>query len=292
MRELILQAALRMAATRPVKYPLVTSEPGSLANNCFEVTFSENPEPHVWTFRFRSMEGSDARGDYFASFGVPGVTRTFTIAELVPQRFRAIHHYRGLRPEFNTPLGFLVATFFHVPFLLRHFNRVAQFLYNRRRLVRRDRIRVLRLFLENTVRKRDYTISEISLLTTLYGKRWYRHSQRDALLAYYALVLDSLVVSKDLDKHHGGYRLSPKGIETLDKYEDDSQRHHDNTRIQWILATLTGLLAFTAVAQIAITIWVEVHPDPIRPPRPAGANQLVYPSLPPELEGSRTESDF
>lgn len=258
----ILRKALAKAETRPRHNPLITSEPASLTNNCFVIRLSADPDPRIWTFVFERSWENQAEGLFFEQNKPGGKTRTFDLDELVPQRFEATHYYRGLQPSYTSPLGFLVGTWVGLPWWLRQYNRVTQFFYNQRRLTRRDRIRVLQTFLENTVNERGYRVGEIGLSTTLYGKRWHRHSQSMALLAYYGLVLESLEKSGDLVRKQYGYELAPQGIATLHAYEEDERRHADNVRIQWILAGLTAILAMISVVQIYIAVWQEVTPDP------------------------------
>ncbi|RWN24289.1 hypothetical protein [Mesorhizobium sp.] len=282
-RRFALRTAIKQAVKQPVKYPLITSEPGSFSNNFLAVKLSDNPNPRIWTFRIESINGDEVTGIYFAQVGGLGTSKVYKINELLGQRFEGTHYYRGLHPSYATPEGFLLASFFSLSFLLLQYNRIAQFFFNRKRLARRDRTNVLRLFLENTVRKHDFAVGEVGVLSRLYGKRWHRHSQGDALMAYYGLILESLAGSKDLIKEAGGYRLTPKGIETLDQYEGQESRHRDNFRIQFILAALTAILAAITLTQIGVSVWEELHPDPATIPNPVGDNQLSYPTLPPEL---------
>jgi hypothetical protein len=182
--------------------------------------------------------------------------------QIAKLRFQIIHHYREFAISTDSPALFIVQRLVRYPFFAAWKQRIAQSLFNRRRLARQDRIAVLRYIFDRTVEKSDYRTSSIDLPGNIYGTRFWGRYDHDSHLSYYQIVLDSLVESGDLRRVEHSYVLSPKAVATLDTHETQQERHRDNIGIQRTIAVVTVVLAALAAAQVGTTVWQELHPDP------------------------------
>lgn len=73
-----------------------------------------------------------------------------------------------------------------------------QFLFNKKELVRSERVEVLKILLEKELDQRCYEISSVALSTLLYTEKWVYHPDKSRQLRYNDLLLHSLHESGDL----------------------------------------------------------------------------------------------
>jgi hypothetical protein len=132
-------------------------------------------------------------------------------------------------------------------------DRTEQYFFNRTRLARAERIGILKALLERTLGQREYTASPVTLMTNLHSSRWVFHPEHEKLLAYYKLLLDSLVASGDLIVDGIAYRISPKALGTLASAEEDDRRHSDSISQQRALKWLTVALVLIGAVQAYMT---------------------------------------
>jgi hypothetical protein len=122
---------------------------------------------------------------------------------------------------------------------------------------------VLNHFLIKTIASMNYVDSSIGIATDFYGNRWIGHPEEANIENYYDLIVKSLVHSGDLVHHNSiYYKISSQALATLDKYAEEQARYAEGTTIQRRIVTLTIVLAVIAMAQIVVTVWEELHPDP------------------------------
>ncbi|OWK26017.1 hypothetical protein AJ87_47405 [Rhizobium yanglingense] len=61
-----------------------------------------------------------------------------------------------------------------------------------------------------TIEKRRYETGETDLLTRSYTARWVHRPDKDELMTYYRLLLESLKASADLADGRHGFKLNPQ----------------------------------------------------------------------------------
>lgn len=129
----------------------------------------------------------------------------------------------------------------------------SQFLFNKKELVRSERIEVLKLILENELDQRQYEISSVALSTLLYTQRWVFHPDKSRQLRYNDLLLSSLHESGDLEKTQYGFKLSSKALVTISQYEEDQKKHRENISQAKSMTKLTTVLIFVGLIQALVT---------------------------------------
>lgn len=131
-----------------------------------------------------------------------------------------------------------------------------QFLFNKKELVRSERVEVLKLILEKELDQRGYTTSSISLSTLLYTEKWVFHPDKTRQMRYNDLLLKSLHETGDLEKAEHGFRLSSKALATIARYEEDQKKHRESIGQASAMKWLTLALIFVGVIQALVMLWV------------------------------------
>lgn len=162
------------------------------------------------------------------------------------------HYYRGNQFDYRSSTWFLIAQLVRWHDILILTNRISQDFYNRKTLLRAERIELLRYLVEETIQRPGARFDPLFLGIQLHSRRWFYHPQREEHEAHLRLVLESLAETGDLKKQEMHFVVAPKALATLSEFEKEEQRHQDNlntTRVghrisQAIL--LVGILAIVA----------------------------------------------
>lgn len=233
----------------------------SEAVNTIIVLLGSDEEARRFSFIKLTKDGAD--GLWFADDrrrGLPSHVPNSTL--LAAKHFSISHFIKGYKFDYETPRQFVWASVtLHTWRFIRH-DQLEQIRFNKKLLVRRDRMKVLKLFVERSIADSDFSVGSFGLLSEIYTNRWVRHPDQDALLRHYTLILQSLEQSGELKGTRAGYAITPKALTTLSQYEEDDRRHEDNRRQQRTLEFLTFALVLVAVCQAVITVWQELNPDP------------------------------
>lgn len=174
-------------------------------------------------------------------------------------RLEITHYAQELELRYDSPIGFFwsALTFKARREVWRFRFRVWAF--SKKRLPRRDRMEILtwayNWTLENESRRPSF--SPLSFLIHKHGNLIIYHPEKDRLMRYYRVVFESLVASGDLNdiKASWSFCLSPKALDTLDRYEETDRRHADNLRQQRILGWLTFALVLIGAGQIIVAFF-------------------------------------
>ncbi|TAY05481.1 hypothetical protein ELH91_31965 [Rhizobium leguminosarum] len=111
-------------------------------------------------------------------------------------------------------------------------------------------MKVLTYIMAETIKDRNFQTHPTSLLTHFYTVRWVHRPDKDELITYYTLLLDSLKVSEDLTStQHHGYKLEPKALNTITAFDLEEQRHNDNKSMQTGIFWLTIVLVVVGIIQ-------------------------------------------
>ncbi|MDF2183162.1 hypothetical protein [Neptuniibacter sp. CAU 1671] len=129
----------------------------------------------------------------------------------------------------------------------------SQFLFNKKELVRSERIEVLKIILEKELDQRQYEISSVALSSLLYTEKWVFHPDKSRQQRYNDLLLRSLHESGDLEKTKYGFRLSSKALVTIARYEEDQKKHRENISQANSMKWLTLALIFVGLIQALVT---------------------------------------
>jgi hypothetical protein len=160
------------------------------------------------------------------------------------------HYYKGWVLKYNSSFLFCLQNLLQKHRFLYNKDKLAQTIFNKKKLLRSERIKVLEYVLEQTIKKPDYRTDPLYLGMELYSTRWLLYPDKDDMKNYYKLVFESLVVSGELIKQGLSYKLTPKALNTISDYERDEQKHFDSqdsarkTRKLTTAIIVLGLLNF------------------------------------------------
>ncbi|MES0156738.1 hypothetical protein NKJ81_24515, partial [Mesorhizobium sp. M0018] len=158
-RPFLARAAIRWALRRkpPVKQSMFDDDP---------------PDPNYFFIYLRDAEGKrryivqDADyggvgGLWFETNHADGEPRSLLNSELRKFNTSFRHYYRGHTLTYGGPFWFFFALSSFYPFRVYAWNKLLQRSFNRRPLTRADRMRVLQVFLQKTIRRPDFAVSLI-----------------------------------------------------------------------------------------------------------------------------------
>lgn len=208
------------------------------------------------------MDHGGVSGPWFETRDSPAEQRIIVNRDLINLKPSFLQVYGDTRFTYKTAwsLFWALATFY--PARSLWWDKVLQRRYNRTELVRADRMKVLRYFLGRTIDKQDFRTSVVSLMAGLHSLRSMEHPRYQETEGYYEIVLESLVVSGDLERNGPYYSLAHKAVATLEHFDEQEERHNDMVTQQVRIRRLTHVLIAVTILQAVITIWEELHVDP------------------------------
>lgn len=220
--------------------------------NCFFTAVEEGGEP---SYCLEAISGVDVAALKFDGrrYEIP---TTLSLDRIDPATLRVTHHYGldDIRYEGIRAVAWGLWT--RWPYAALHLqrlrNRVAQRLFNRRSLVVRRRLDILRDVISATMGGEE-SVDPFDLMSARHGSRWAGHpawaSHHDLLARH----LDLLVETGDLAKQSDGrYRATGQGLKTLQDSDEEDRKHKASQRVQWLLAVLTLISAVMAAAQAGL----------------------------------------
>jgi len=110
------------------------------------------------------------------------------------------HYYKGWVLEYSSAFLFCIQNSLQQHRFLYSKDRLAQTIFNNKKLLRSERIKVLEYVLEQTSLKSSYQTGPLQLGMDLYSKRWLFHPDRESMNNHYKLIFESLTESGNLIK--------------------------------------------------------------------------------------------
>lgn len=257
LRERILRHAIGVVSHMPAGRSIPLTSPEADNNNVYTARAKIGEGDYVFVVTGNVLpEGIE--GVWFNGHGQGGMDCVLLNRSLDEFTFRISHYYRGFEIYYFSPWRFLLHHYTHFAWFILWRDRIAQAFFNRKRLVRKDRMDALRYIYEQTLRDQTFQTSGFDLMTKLYSKRWIRHPRQQEMHAYYNLLLDALCGDGDIKRGQYSYTLESRALRTLSEFEEDERRHRDNKRHQTILAILTAALILVGLPQ-AISSGVQAY---------------------------------
>lgn len=252
MRNWLYRTAIAWALRRPAPNRIPLSLPRAAANDFFYVELQE-PAEESKSFVVEAMSGDNYQGMFF---NTPSESAYMSVAlgHRVHEYKLSIRYYlRGYEFVSTSPLHFLIQQWTGYPRLVIWFDKGRQYLFNQRRLTRHDRIELLRMFVTKTMLNSQYQASASSILHELHSLRSFSHPQREEMLNYYRIQLESFAATGELQNSNTTYRLTGHGTAALAEYEMEERRFRENLRQQRLVGRLTYAIIAVGLLQAAVT---------------------------------------
>jgi hypothetical protein len=244
---LLLRAACRLAMRRVAPDQIPRSLPRAAGIDYFSLTI--NGRDNEWSLLVDTVTPEGASGRWLDgnTYSVPaGVSWESALDASID-----CSHYIGVYEfQYKSPLVLLFRELLLLPRIEIFKDRLQQKQFNRQRLVRRERIAILKLVAEEALRSRNYRANSVTLAAQLYSNRVFFHPEREQMLNYCSLLLDSLASSGDLTLDNHAYRLAPRALQTMATHEEEDRRHRDMLAQQRAAKWLTFALIFVGLLQV------------------------------------------
>lgn len=243
--------AIVLQKSAPSKVP--TSGEEGRKTNCFATYLVDgNGEARVLVTGIQrfgvSGKWSAHGGNFVAECSVPN-------KNLSEYTLHTIHWYKGWTFQSNGTTRFILQYISRYPLIRVRTDRLIQYFFNRKKLERRDRVELLSYIIDETVKNRQYTARKTDILSNFYTKRWVLRPDKEELMSYYDLLLDSLKETGDISYEQFGYALKPKAINTIAEYQLEERRHGENRGIQRRIFWLTFALVVISCIQAGSAVW-------------------------------------
>lgn len=252
-------AQIDRALNRPAPNQISLIGPRALRNDFFEIII-EVPSLG-WKLLCRAKEAKGYAGFLWVNER-GGTDATVLLRTLKRESFSVsiTHYYRGYKLEYRSPIYFLVSYYLHRHWLYVIKNKLSQSVYNRKTLVRSERMELLEYLVEQTIAEPGYRTDPLDLGMHMNSERWLYHPRRTEHQARYRMVLESLVETGDLERRDHAFCVTAKALSTLSEYERDQQKHQDNINNARAARRVTVVLAVIAFAGICAQLfmwWVD-----------------------------------
>ncbi|MGY0557496.1 hypothetical protein [Lysobacter sp. A421] len=175
--------------------------------------------------------------------------------ELLKDRFEFTHYHGLCTTTYSGWLDLALGRTFRLPYLKAkiHFayHSLTQDLYNRRKLVTKQRIELLKTILSAQLNGRD-KLSSLSVMTLIHTERWYLHPNQEDEHHRVHFHLDKLVETKDLIKNGIDYQITGQGVAAIELYEEQERKHGESISTQRRMFWLTIIIALLTLVQAGL----------------------------------------
>lgn len=248
IRQFAMERAIAGALRKTAPSSIPTSGDRAKVNDCYVVYLLD--EAGVARFIVEKLEGTEVLGKWSSDGKNFTEDRVLSTSKLSDFTLDIQHYYRTWTFYRIGISKFLWHRWSRWPWARVTFDRFLQSRFNKKELVRQDRMATLEYVLAETLKDRSFQTHPTDLMTHLYTVRWVHRPDRDKLINYYTLILDALKESGDLaPTEHHGYKLSPKAMNTVNLFVQEERRHSDNYKIQRRIFWLTIALMFFGFVQ-------------------------------------------
>lgn len=165
------------------------------------------------------------------------------------------HYYRGYQFDYRSPFRFLLAQSFNWHGLIMVKDRISQQRFNRRKLIRAERLELLRYLVEETIQRPGAKFDPITLGMRLHSRRWFYHPNREEHQSHLRLLLQSLQKTGDLEKQDTAWVVSAQALATLSERESEEEKHQDNLNTARVGHQISRAVLLVGVLAIVVRFW-------------------------------------
>ncbi|MFA0496557.1 hypothetical protein [Vibrio sp. 10N.222.54.B11] len=163
------------------------------------------------------------------------------------------HFYKTYNLTYDSTIQMIYKGWSHYYKGLILLGKAQQFVFNKRKLTRCEKLETLRAIVDKTVESSGFSTSPVMLNELKYPLRWVYHPDKDLNTSFNKLLLDSLVESGDLKQENFQYSLTSQALNTISEFEKDERRHIQLLKQQKWMKILTFLLVLIGAAQVFFT---------------------------------------
>lgn len=219
--------AIDLALKKPAPDSVPLSTPDCLENDFFQIYL------FIPSIEWKMLLQSKMKKGYGSFLWVgeeKGKDATILLSSLKNETtsFEITHYFRGYQFTYTSQFKYILSRLFFKHKLVQIKDRLSQSVFNRKTLVRSERMELLSYLVERTVEDPKFTTDCMYIGMHLHSNKWFYHPKRQEHQSHFRLLLDSLVASGDLTKKSCLYSVTGQALVTLSEYERDQQKHQDN----------------------------------------------------------------
>jgi hypothetical protein len=173
---------------------------------------------------------------------------------ILNEPFEFTHFYGLATITYTGWLDLALGQIFRLPYIQTWFRRqrskLSQGVYNRRKLVTKDRIGLLKAVLDAQLNGRD-NVSSLDVMTAIHSIRWYLHPNSKAEHEKVKLYLHALADTGEL-RGNFNYQITGKGIAAIELYEEQERLHAKSMSGQRKMVWLTVVIVLLTIVQAGL----------------------------------------
>lgn len=200
--------------------------------DCYVVALDRNDEPFFIATAIHGdlLEGLRWNGRAYSD------SETLPLSELEAGRLNITHYY-GLseiiyESIFDVAWNYFTKLVYIKIGIYRYFDSTYQYFFNKRKLITKKRMELLRLMMDDQLDRTHDGISSLDLMTKIYSMRMFLHPSWEMQHRKVNLFLESLVRSGELSRVNDEYVVTGGAISTIEKYEEEERRHTEAVKVQ------------------------------------------------------------
>jgi len=219
--------------------------------NCFVVSVDNQGEPYLLVTGINKdvLDCREWNGNSYS------IEKSINLAD-VTSRDLFITHYYGLSTIlYSGIIDLAISRFTLIPYgkvrLHDLVERFDQYFFNKKKLVTKQRIDLLRLLISRHQQGKN-SFEAFELMTELYSIKWVLHPEGDSQLRKVDFFLSSLSDTGELLKIGQLYALTGHALKAIEEYEEQERRHTDNVKVQRLALWLTVAIVLLTAAQAGL----------------------------------------
>lgn len=248
MKTFIYKWLLKRLIARSCESRIPRSGSRGEAVNCYVVAIDREDSPYfvATAINENGLEGLQWNGRAYAD------ALSLSMAEVVASKLNITHYY-GLAEVtydsiYDAAWHYLSKIAYVKISLHRELDSTSQYFFNKRKLVTKKRIDLLRTMMDDQLDREQDGIEFFDLMEKIYTLRLFLHPSMEQQNKKVQLYLDSLIASEDLVRVNTEYVVTPRAIGTIERYEEEERRHTEAVKLQRLMFGITILgVVFTAV---------------------------------------------
>lgn len=219
--------------------------------NCFVTSIDRVDEPYLIVISLVDNVLKCIEWDGFQY----SIERTVPLSTLTLADFRITHYYGHAQVQYFGLLDFIRNRLLPWPYikihLVRHLEDLDQYLFNKKKLVTKQRTDLLKYLIEQALdgKTEHYPLD---LMTDLHSIKWVLHPHGEDEQRKLQFYLNALVETGELRKLNGKYELTGFALRAIEEYEEQERKHTENVKMQWRTFCLTVVIAVLTVVQTGI----------------------------------------
>ena len=220
--------------------------------NCYVVALDQGDSPY---FVATAIDGDVLTGLKYDGNSYTD-SATISISDLESGALNITHYY-GLSEVtydsiYDVAWQYLTRLIYLKIHIYRYLDSTFQYFFNKRKLVTKKRMELLRLMMDDQLDRTHDGIDSLDLMTKIYSMRLFLHPAWEVQHKKLDLYLESLVSSGELRKVNNEYVVTGKAISTIEKYEEDERRHTEAVKLQRKIFWLTIIAVIFAIVQSGV----------------------------------------